>query len=743
MEALHSAFLHHLQFGREIVYTYGPWGFLFGGYRPETHLLSSLIWLGLGIIFWVAGRRLAYASFPNEFARWLWLMAVTALTTIAAFPNTDARLICFPLFLIGLHFFDESKSGKFIQTVLIVSLGLLSLVKFTLLIIGIVVIATMAADTIWRRRRFPWSTVWYGGSVLLFWLLAGQHLSSFAPYITNSFQITSGYTEAMSAYHVGESGFIVWFALVAMMSLGTTTLALRRSLHWFGLLPLCALAFIIFVLFKHGFVRDDVHQAAAAVLLLIVVLTCFAMLWLPAGSNRWLRGLGSFSVAAACLLAAFSFQRFGEPPLTRQIAESVRPEKWLAPVQLLYNGAEWREARERYLSDYRESYAMPPLKGDVDFYSWNLMPGFAYGLRYQPRPVFQSFSAYTPQLARLNAEHLRGDKTAETIVFDGTTIDRRYAALDDALSWPELLTRYDVQEVEIPFVVLKRSTAPREFKLTLLQEASIKFGEQFLLPTNAGPIWAEIEINYTMSGSFVSKLFKPSLLALNTTLRNGQQHSSRFIPEMAKSGFILSPYVTDSGSFVDLASEHPGPASADHDLVSFNIVPMSDSASTDFRSPFRIRLFRLDYPRQNVENVAGYQQVEQLKQDLHRADIDGPGQMLYLAGAGSVLATTATIALDRPQGSTHLRIGYGIDLRGNHQNTGGITFGAFALDAQQKAIPLWTRHIDPRAPGDQGNQETIVELGNLASSRILLNTVSDPGQTNESFHPYWSQLHFE
>jgi hypothetical protein len=85
MEVLHSAFLNHLQFGRDIVYTYGPWGFLFGGYRPETHFLSSVMWLGLAIIFWSAGRCVARASFQNEFARWLWLMAVAALTTIAAF----------------------------------------------------------------------------------------------------------------------------------------------------------------------------------------------------------------------------------------------------------------------------------------------------------------------------------------------------------------------------------------------------------------------------------------------------------------------------------------------------------------------------------------------------------------------------------------------------------------------------------------------------------------------------------
>jgi hypothetical protein len=31
IQALHLAFVHHLQFGRDIVFTFGPWGFLYAG----------------------------------------------------------------------------------------------------------------------------------------------------------------------------------------------------------------------------------------------------------------------------------------------------------------------------------------------------------------------------------------------------------------------------------------------------------------------------------------------------------------------------------------------------------------------------------------------------------------------------------------------------------------------------------------------------------------------------------------
>jgi len=375
------------------------------------------------------------------------------------------------------------------------------------------------------------------------------------------------------------------------------------------------------------------------------------------------------------------------------------------------------------------------------------MLAFAYDSQYRPRPVLQSFSAYTPLLAELNANHLRTDKAADTIVLDGDTIDGRYLSLDDGLSWPELLTRYDVRQVEIPFVVLQRATAPRKFTLTRLQEVSIKFGEQLSLPTNIGPLWAEIEIDPTFTGSLASALFKPPTLVINTTLRNGQHRVNRIVPEMAKSGFILSPCITDCTSFADLTSDRPQPGLDGKAVTAFNIAPVDGSSMiSSYKNQIRVRLYHLDYPKQDLENVSGYTHLVGLKEDLSHATLIGPGQLVYLRDAGSVLttATKTTISLDPPKNSIRLRVGFGLYTRGGDQNLNGVTFFACALDAQQQVTPLWNRHIDPRVTsGDRGNQEASVDLGKLENQRILLGIMPDPGGTNETLCPYWTQMHFE
>jgi hypothetical protein len=41
---LHTAFAERLQFGRDVVFTFGAWGFLYGGYHPATYSIPVFVW---------------------------------------------------------------------------------------------------------------------------------------------------------------------------------------------------------------------------------------------------------------------------------------------------------------------------------------------------------------------------------------------------------------------------------------------------------------------------------------------------------------------------------------------------------------------------------------------------------------------------------------------------------------------------------------------------------------------------
>jgi hypothetical protein len=133
---------------------------------------------------------------------------------------------------------------------------------------------------------------------------------------------------------------------------------------------------------------------------------------------------------------------------------------------------------------------LPALDGSVDVYPTEQAMVLAHGLQYRPRPVFQSYMAYTPALEAANAAALRGPAAPDWVLFHLRPIDGRLPALDDAASWPELLARYRWAGVAGDMAVLQRRADPRPWHV----EAAVPFhavaGEWIALPAPAGDlIW--------------------------------------------------------------------------------------------------------------------------------------------------------------------------------------------------------------------------------------------------------------
>jgi hypothetical protein len=181
--------------------------------------------------------------------------------------------------------------------------------------------------------------------------------------------------------------------------------------------------------------------------------------------------------------------------------------------------------------------------------------------------------------------------------------DGRFPSLDDALSWPELLTRYDIKSLSNKwgtYLCLSRSPAPREYHLQLLQETNVTLGEPFALPSATnGPIWAEVEINKTVAGDLLSFFYKPTTLLTSVRLADRSQHLCRIVPGIASAGFLLSPYIANNRSFVALAKADESVLSSKA-IVSMTIFESEEPGFTFCYQPqIKIRLYRLSFPAQS------------------------------------------------------------------------------------------------------------------------------------------------
>jgi hypothetical protein len=368
-------------------------------------------------------------------------------------------------------------------------------------------------------------------------------------------------------------------------------------------LPLAGLGAILFIIFKQGYVRHDRHEITAVMALLLISWMCLAM----ARPDNWRSaGLALLLLLGSGLMASSMFSRwFPGEGLRTQMGGTFNRYSLVAPVNGVFTGY-LRDDYENKFARLRRSSSLPPMKGGTDLYSYYQSILFAHDLRYQPRPVIQSYSAYTPELAGLNAAHLRTGHAADNLLFAIQRIDNRFPALDDGLSWPELLTRYDVKgpaDAEGTYLLLSRAATPREYHLTPLRDTLVRWGEPVTPPSaTEGPIWVEIEIKKTLIGTVVAILYKPPVLMLTVSQRDHGQQDFRLVPDMARGGFLLSPVIGDTRAFAALAS-----ADGQRDLVGREVMSMTLSADTRsrsticYQSPMAVRFYRLDFPRQDFK----------------------------------------------------------------------------------------------------------------------------------------------
>ena len=455
----------------------------------------------------------------------------------------------------------------------------------------------------------------------------------------------------------------------------------------------------------------------------------------------------------ACLLAAATFSRYFEKSLPAHLLETFSVRSLLAPAKPLLDPGYLRAGYEAYLADLRNSTPLPPIQGPVDTYPGNASALLAWGFNYRPRPVMQSLVAYTPELAELNAAFLRSERAPDNILFQLAPIDDHLPALEDGRSWPELLTRYDVREVEWSFVLLNRSGAPRPWRLEPLADRPIHFGDIVPMPpaTN-GPIWATIRINKTLLGKIASALYKPPSLWLSVFTHDGERLRYRLVPSLAGSGFLLSPVIRNPMAFAELARGNGLRDLADKQADAISLTAETGSGLTEcYRSPMRLRLFRLDYPGQDLGKLEGFRKLKGLWNMSGRAlslRADYPPSWVFLRECGSVLRVAPNSATQwsvegQPK---RLKLGFGILAAGDAAlpQTNSVVFRVSAVSGQGDLLPLWSQRLDSPSGGTNwSRQQAVIDLGPAPSSELVLETTPTGPKQTDGLMCYWSGIELE
>jgi len=531
---LHHAFEAGWTFGRDVVFTFGPLGFLdarapVAGALPY-YLAADLATAGfLLLVVATAVRRLRR---PPRLS----LLLLACFTFGAYRSPPHLSLLCLPAFLLPALAYLESG-----RTAWLAAAGLVAVLAFHVkinaafvlgaLFLGLVLIELVRAE---RRHGI---LVASGACGLVF--LASVVLLPVDPlgYVRGGLHFVTAYPETMYLPPRGIEHRL-WMAVLTLGAVAALLLVHARRLlasprHALGA---GLVAVELFVLFKQGFVRADLvplHVPAYMQFSLVVL-----GVWLLFAPDFLRRG-----VAAVVVLAlAFSFAPH---------AEQLRPEILWQRIQRPVTYAQEAFGEDRSTrTAFPSSRPALPLSlrnriggAPVDVMSFESALPLLEGLDYRPRPVLQSYAALDPYLDGLNARLYRSEDAPRFVLFVAATIDDRYPFFDESATRLALLQHYDVVDAGPRFVLLERARPPRRVVRQDLASGRARIGHRLRVPDGDGLVSLRAEVRYSLLGRLSLLLYQPPPLSLTFFLEGGRSATYRLPRPLVGGGVFVSRFV--------------------------------------------------------------------------------------------------------------------------------------------------------------------------------------------------------
>jgi hypothetical protein len=532
-----------LQFGTDLLFTYGPWGFLSTIYCHPDFFWQHLVWefvfkAGLAVTVALCAARLPWW-------RGLLLFAVAAVLQPLF---GDVPYSFFIAALLWANAVTDDRAGRFLPAVSGVVLSFFALQKFTFFLSTGAGIVGVGCVLIARHRKRPAIFLaggWFAG-LLAGWLAAGQPLGNLMFFITRSAALAAAYQDAMG---LDEAPKVFWCGVA---TLGAGLLAAwsesRRHADWplLARWALVALAGgLCFLVWKNSFVRADGH-----------VLGLFLFAALAGLAARHGLGLVLATVAVIGFWMA-------EPGLLAVSHYLLRAHLQDSVTHL----AHLRDTRAAFLAQTEKSRAaqlLPLLHrrigGDtVDVFGHEQVVAYWNRLNYRPRPIFQGYPVVSGSLAQINADFYASAKAPRFVLVRLHTIDGRLAAIDDARALLSLIERYEFDAEEQGWLLLRRRTSLRKISIQPLSTQLHACKDMATVPQFGGLVWAEVELRPSWWGSLRAFLYKPNIAMIRIETKNGVENY-RLAPRASAGGFLLSPVLASTEDLRSLITGRPGRA---------------------------------------------------------------------------------------------------------------------------------------------------------------------------------------
>jgi hypothetical protein len=529
---LHLARERGLTMGRDLFFTYGPWGFLA---VPLTLVRSQ--WL-VAVVYQLVMHLTFFAGlglWMRRQVRSRW--APLALLPLVLFaPPAEYRPLLAALLWLGVV--SGARRGAALLGALVgcVAAGL-TMVKFTagvaacLIVLGGAVAGLLAG----RVRLAVGAVAGFGIGVIVWGLVALGSLGALGRFVATSWEISVGYGSAQV-----RSGPL-WQPLLILIAIALLVPGLSSGRAALSGLTLPA-AGLLLLLFKHAFVRQETHAFFA----FSVGGAVLTWLWLERSGQgpAWARALRAAAAASLCLGALLLAPAWNVLKLpgtaARRVASAIETERQTRDTR----------HRARIRADLQQALPLgEPLRELIGRYSVDVMTVETalietWDLPWRPRPVLQSYAVGTSKLDQLDAEFFASDRAPQRLLVHLQGLDTRHPVMDAPRTWRVLLSRYEPMARDSRWMLLALRSTPRSAVVTELGRKSVPVNEAVTIPQpSAGHLAMRVRLRPSLMGRIVSLPWK--LPEIRVGLAGADLLvPRRIVPSTASSPFPLTfPWV--------------------------------------------------------------------------------------------------------------------------------------------------------------------------------------------------------
>jgi hypothetical protein len=728
------------QAGIDYVFTYGPLAHLeIGHFFAAQFWTRVLVWqLGFGAL-----TALLHVLLARRIAGIAGRAAYTLLVLLAAQVSEAYCAATIAAACVGL--LDEAGRSRARLALGLLVLAALSLVKFPYFLLAALGALALAAAWSIARSRLAGLGVLAGfaTSLAVLWSAAGQRPGAFLPYLETSRELARGYAQAMQLSAPGSAIALAAVTLVA-------------SLAWFAwwslsppraaarLLVAAVLGGATLLAYKSSFVLFDRDGAFFLFAGVAVLLPLAARAHAP----RWSAALPARAGRVALPGAAVVCALLGAPSVLDGLERWPRRELAAIPgrcadsLACLRDLPGFERAQERSAWEHATLHALPRIRAlvgtrPIDYFGVGQALLLHGGFEYRPRPVFQTYAAFTPELMELNRRFYASELAPPFVIVDLDPFPYHLAPMEDSLALQTIVRDYAPVLSEQGLLLWQRRPAAErvaEAARETVLEANLPVGAWLdLTELDPGCHVARIELAPTLLGRLRELAYQPALLFLEVRTAP-RTYRFRFGHEMARAGFVLEPLIGNQRDLprwaaglsiprpraIRIVTEGPGCYAREARVV-LERADLRPAAPPGAAMEFVYPMFRAQPASESLSVYARSRWVS--------------GREVLVVGVPSQLA------FEVEPGDWRLRGVYGCELPPTGAATTGVDFRVTLAESERA---LFERALEPlHVPADRATQDLDVPFQCTSRTRILLLTAPRTRSKTAVDPAYWSELRIE